>query len=252
MVVRRNLEAVESQQLELLPQVIGQHVDGYAAVVGRADVAAEFHAEADVAGFVDVVAAEVRDGAALVPGLAQRALFRLVHLVPVDAFHLDLRGQFIVAGASDHGGQVGADVLQGPAQRSADGGLVHVQPDVHVLRPVVVVGVLVEAVKPQDLRVVAVNVAEHLDHEALVGHDFLAIGQGHVHRPHVDDSVSLFHELASSWNADSCIGHGHRNRCFGGDYSTVPVERKNTFQKFGQIGVRRARAPYNWSTPVAL
>ena len=75
-----------------------------------------------------------------------------------------------------------------------DGGLVHVQPDVHVLRPVVIVRVLVEAVEPQNLRVMAVDVAENLDHQALVGHDLLAVGQGHVHRADIDDGISLFHE----------------------------------------------------------
>ena len=40
----------------------------------------------------------------------------------------------------------------------------------------------------------AFDIAENLDHQALVRHDLLAVGQRYVHRPDVDDGVSLFHE----------------------------------------------------------
>ena len=66
------------------------------------------------------------------------------------------------------------------------------QPDVHVFRAIVVVRVLVEAVEPQDLGVMPVDVAIDLDHESLVGHDFLTVGQRYVHRTDIDNGVSLF------------------------------------------------------------
>jgi len=103
-------------------------------------------------------------------------------------------GQGVVSGATDHGGELGAQVAHGPAEGIANGGLVHVQPDVVVGRAIVVMGHLVEAVKTQNLHVLTTNLAKHLYAQALVRHE-LTIFQGNFHWASVEDFTSFVHGI---------------------------------------------------------
>jgi hypothetical protein len=82
---------------------------------------------------------------------------------------IELPCERVVPGTLQHGGELRPELGSGPANRvSTDGGIEH---DAHISlrRCVMVVGTILEAVKPQEFGLCLPHLADHLDTDALVG-----------------------------------------------------------------------------------
>src|SRR5262245_19529623 len=164
-VVRVDAEAVEGQELDLLAGNVAHDVDRDPAIALAGGTHLE--AEPDVTRLDDVRPAVVPNGASL----GDRHLGRL-GLQLVERRHqerwVDLQPDLLVARMAEHRRQLLALLGHRLAQRLAGHRRIEHDADVLVLRVVVIVRMIVEALEPEQFALLAVHVVNDLQAYALV------------------------------------------------------------------------------------